>query len=163
MSLKIGDIAPDFEADSTEGHFRFRQWNVGYWTVLVTFARDLDRARLTEFGQLSRLKKQWDAAKVQILGVGTPSIRHPANWAKGTERSLALQLNFPLIADQSGDVGRLYEFDAAGATAIVLDPRGVVRFVRRDPVDGVRDFEDLLHVVRVLQFTDAYAGAVWAA
>ena len=82
---------------------------------------------------------------------------------KGTERSLALQLNFPLIADESGEVGRLYEFDATGATAIVLDPRGVVRFVRRDPVDGVRDFEDLLHAVRVLQFTDAYAGAVWAA
>src|SRR6202140_2940058 len=99
MSLRIGDIAPDFEADTTEGHIHFHEWLGNSWGVLFSHPKDFTPVCTTELGYLAKLKPEFDKRNVKILGLSVDELGNHKGWANDIEGTQGAKLNFPLIAD----------------------------------------------------------------
>lgn len=161
MTLQLGTIAPDFEAETTIGPLRFSDFAAGHWVVLFSHPKDFTPVCTTELGEAARLKPEFDKRGVKVIGLSVDALdRHDA-WAQDIEATQGAALNFPMIADPARHVSQLYgmihpEADPSVTvrTVYVIDPQRKVRLTLTYPPSTGRNFLEVLRVIDSLQLTD---------
>src|SRR6266540_3644249 len=169
VSLQIGDTAPDFEAQTTEGPIRFHEWIGDSWAVLFSHPKDFTPVCTTELGYMAKIKPEFDRRGVKIIGLSVdPSEKH-AEWAKDIEETQGAAPNYPIIADSDYNVSKLYDMlpgDVEGDPAdrtpadnqtvrnvVVIGPDKKVKLILAYPMTTGRNFDEVLRVVDSLQLT----------
>jgi alkyl hydroperoxide reductase subunit AhpC len=109
MTLKIGDTAPDFEADTTEGPIRFHDWVGNSWAVLFSHPKDFTPVCTTELGYMAKIKPEFDRRNVKIIGLSVDSTEDHLSWARDIQQTQGYAPNYPLISDPDFEVSKLYE------------------------------------------------------
>ena len=124
MTLQLGDIAPDFEADTTEGKLKFHQYIEGSWAVLVSHPKDFTPVCTTELGSMAKLKHEFDKRGVKLIGISVDSVDDHQRWKNDIKDVTGAQVNYPMIGDSNLTVAKLYGMihpnasgDAKGRTA----------------------------------------------
>lgn len=163
MTIQLGQIAPDFEQDTTSGRIRFHEWAGGAWVVLFSHPKDYTPVCTTELGEVARLKPEFDRRGVKPIGlsVGTPD-QH-GGWEQDILETQGQRVNFPIIADNDRTVSDLYgmvhpEADPSVTvrSVFVIDPQHKVRLMLTYPPSTGRNFPEILRVVDSLQLTDKH-------
>ena len=161
MSIRIGDIAPDFEQESTEGTIRFHEWLGDSWGILFSHPADFTPVCTTELGAVARMKGDFDRRDVKVIGLSVDPVASHRGWSADIAETQGAALNFPLIADADRKVAQLYDMihPEASATAtvrsvFVLDPQKKVRLMLTYPASTGRNFDELLRVIDSLQLTE---------
>jgi len=163
IPLTLGQVAPDFEAETTAGPIRFGDWARDSWVVFFSHPRDFTPVCTTELGEAARLKPEFDKRGVKVIGLSVdPLDRHDA-WAEDIKETQGHALNFPMIADPSKHVSQLYgmihpEADPSITvrTVYVIDPARKVRLTLTYPPSTGRNFLEVLRVIDSLQLTDRH-------
>jgi len=161
VSLRLGDRAPNFTQDSTEGPVSFYDWMGDSWAILFSHPADFTPVCTTELGTVARLKQEFDRRNVKVIGLSVDPLHSHKGWARDIAETQGTQLNFPLLADADRQVAELYDMihPAADSTATVrsvfiIDPNKKVRLMLTYPASTGRDFGELLRVVDSLQLTE---------
>jgi len=128
MNLRIGDLAPDFEAETTEGRLSFHDWIGDSWAVLFSHPRNFTPVCTTELGYLAKLKPEFDRRNVKIIGLSVDPLDNHAQWAADIEETQGYALNYPLIADADFHVSKLYDMLPAETSG---DPCGTCSWSAR--------------------------------
>jgi alkyl hydroperoxide reductase subunit AhpC len=169
MSLQIGDTAPDFEAETTEGRIRFHDWIGDGWAVLFSHPKDFTPVCTTELGYMAKIKPEFDRRGVKIIGLSVdPSDRH-ADWAKDIEETQGYAPNYPIIADSDFNVSKLYGMLPAATSGdpltrtpadnqtvrnvFVIGPDKKIKLILVYPMTTGRNFDEVLRVIDSLQLT----------
>jgi thioredoxin-dependent peroxiredoxin len=169
MGIKIGDTAPDFEADSTEGKIKFHDWLGDNWGVLFSHPKDFTPVCTTELGYMANAKPEFDKRGVKIIGLSVdPSDKHK-EWAKDIEETQGAAPNYPIIADSDYAVSKAYDMlpaDVEGDPAdrtpadnqtvrnvVVVGPDKKVKLILVYPMTTGRNFDEVLRVIDSLQLT----------
>jgi alkyl hydroperoxide reductase subunit AhpC len=163
MTLRLGDTAPDFEAETTEGKIKFHEWKDGSWAVLFSHPADFTPVCTTELGRVAALNDQFAQRSTKVIGLSVDSIEHHDGWKGDIADVTGHAVNFPLIADPDRTVATLYDMihPNASATATVrsvfiIDANNKVRLTLTYPASTGRNFDELLRVIDSLQLTDKY-------
>jgi thioredoxin-dependent peroxiredoxin len=163
MSLRLGDTAPDFTQDSTEGRINFYDWAGDSWVVLFSHPKDYTPVCTTELGLVAKLKPEFAKRGVKVIGLSVDPADSHAGWAKDIEETQGAKLNFPLIADHDRKVSDLYGMIHPNASdtltvrsVFVIDPNKKVRLTLTYPASTGRNFDELLRVIDSLQLTDKH-------
>ena len=167
--LTIGDTAPDFEADSTEGPIKFHEWIGDSWAVLFSHPRDFTPVCTTELGYMARIKPDFDSRGVKILGLSVDPTENHAQWAADIEETQGTAPNYPLIADSDFAVSKAYGMlpaDTSGdptqrtpaqnatlRNVFVIGPDKKIKLVLIYPMTTGRNFDEVLRVIDSLQLT----------
>jgi alkyl hydroperoxide reductase subunit AhpC len=161
MALQLGQIAPDFEQDSTDGKIHFHDWLGSSWGVLFSHLKDFTPVCTTELGEVARLKPEWEKRGVKVLGLSVDSAGSHETWAADIHETQGHALNFPLLSDADRKVSTLYgmvhpESDPALTvrSVFVIDPNKKVRLTLTYPPSAGRNFDEVLRVIDSLQLTD---------
>ena len=164
MSIRLGDEAPNFDAETTEGTIDFHQWKDGNWAVLFSHPADFTPVCTTELGRAASLKREFDRRGVKVIGVSVDPIESHNSWAQDITEVGGVDLNFPLIADQDRTVSELYDMIHPGEgdtstvrSVFIVDPANKVRLTLTYPKSVGRNFDEILRVVDALQLTDRAA------
>ena len=169
MSLQIGDTAPDFEADTTEGHIRFHDWIGDSWAVLFSHPKDFTPVCTTELGYMARSKHEFDKRNVKIIGLSVDSVEDHKRWAKDIEETQGTAPNYPMIGDPDLKVAKLYDMLPAAASGdaksrtpadnatvrcvFVIGPDKKLRMVLLYPMTTGRNFDEVLRAIDSIQLT----------
>jgi alkyl hydroperoxide reductase subunit AhpC len=172
MSLQIGDTAPDFEADTTEGRIHFHDWIGDSWAVLFSHPKDFTPVCTTELGYMAKVKPEFDRRNVKIIGLSVDSASDHEAWAKDIEETQGAAPNYPLIGDPYLTVAKLYGMlaaetggDASNRTPVdnqtvrnvfVIGPDKKVKLILVYPMTTGRNFDEVLRVIDSLQLTASY-------
>ncbi|WP_029889396.1 peroxiredoxin [Polycyclovorans algicola] len=163
MSIRLGDIAPDFEADTTEGRIKFHDWAGASWVVLFSHPKNYTPVCTTELGYTAKLKGEFDKRNVKAIGLSVDKLADHHGWSKDIEETQGAALNFPLIADADKTVSNLYDMIHPNASdtltvrsVFVIDPKKKVRLTLTYPASTGRNFDEILRVIDSLQLTDGY-------
>jgi alkyl hydroperoxide reductase subunit AhpC len=163
MALRLGDTAPDFTQDSTEGPLHFYDWVGNSWVVLFSHPKDFTPVCTTELGLVSKLKPEFEKRGAKVIGLSVDPTDSHAGWAKDIEETQGAKLNFPLIADHDRKVSDLYGMIHPNASdtltvrsVFVIDPQKKVRLTLTYPASTGRNFDELLRVIDSLQLTDKH-------
>ena len=163
MALQLGDIAPDFEADTTIGKIKFHQWLGSSWGVLFSHPKDYTPVCTTELGYTAKLKGEFDKRGVKAIGLSVDSVEDHKGWSKDIESTQGVAVNFPMIADADMSVANLYGMIHPKASdrftvrsVFVIDPNKKVRLTITYPASTGRNFDEILRVIDSLQLTDKY-------
>ena len=161
MSLRLGDKAPNFTQDSTEGPVSFYDWMGDSWAILFSHPADFTPVCTTELGTVARLKQEFERRNVKVIGLSVDPLDSHKGWARDIAETQGTQINFPLLADADRQVAELYDMihPAADSTATVrsvfiIDPNKTVRLMLTYPASTGRDFGELLRVIDSLQLTE---------
>jgi alkyl hydroperoxide reductase subunit AhpC len=161
MSLQLGQIAPDFEQDSSEGKIQFHQWLGNHWGILFSHPKDFTPVCTTELAEAARLKPEWDKRNVKVIGLSVDTGENHKGWAADIVETQGQALNFPVLADHDRKVSDLYGMvhPAADPTVtvrsvFVIDPAKKIRLIMTYPPSTGRNFAEILRVVDSLQLTD---------
>ena len=159
-TLKLGDTAPDFEAETTEGKISFHDWLGDSWGVLFSHPKDFTPVCTTELGRVAALKPEFDKRNVKVIGLSVDPIDSHGDWAKDIEETQGTALNFPLIADPDRKVADLYDMihpnasDTATVRSVfVIGPDKKIKLTLTYPASTGRNFDELLRVIDSLQLT----------
>lgn len=163
MTLRLGDTAPDFEADTTEGRLRFHDWLGSSWGVLFSHPKNYTPVCTTELGYTAKLKDDFDKRNVKAIGLSVDKLEDHHGWSKDIEQTQGAALNFPLIADPDRKVSALYDMIHPNASdtltvrsVFVIDHNKKVRLILTYPASTGRNFDEILRVIDSLQLTDKY-------
>jgi len=163
MTLQLGDIAPDFEQDSTQGKIRFHDYLGSSWGILFSHPKDFTPVCTTELGEAARLKPEFDKRNVKILGLSVDPPDSHGKWADDIKETQGHALNFPLIADADRKVSTLYGMihpksdpTVTVRSVFVIAPDKKVRLTLTYPPATGRNFAEILRVVDSLQLTDSH-------
>jgi thioredoxin-dependent peroxiredoxin len=163
MSLRLGDIAPDFEAETTEGKIRFHDWLGTSWGVLFSHPKNYTPVCTTELGYTAKLKPEFDKRNVKAIGLSVDKLEDHHGWSRDIEETQGTALNFPLIADADKKVANLYDMIHPNASdtftvrsVFVIDPNKKIRLSLTYPASTGRNFDEILRVIDSLQLTDRY-------
>lgn len=172
MLLRLNDIVPDFEQDSTEGTLRFYDWAGDSWVVLFSHPRDYTPVCTTELGAVAKLRPEFDRRGVKILGLSVDPVGSHEGWARDIAETQGVELNFPLIADHDRKVSELLGLIHPNAsdtttvrTVLLIDPSKMLRLMLTYPASTGRNFTEILRTIDSLQLTDAHKVATpanWA-
>lgn len=161
--IQIGQVAPDFEADTTTGRIRFHEWLGDSWGVLFSHPKDYTPVCTTELGMTARLKPEFDARGVKVIGLSVDTAERHAGWEADIAETQGAAVNFPMIADHDRAVATLYgmihpEADPALTVRVVyvIDPQKKVRLSLVYPPSTGRNFDEVLRVIDSLQLTDRH-------
>ena len=161
MALQLGDTAPDFTQDSTEGPLSFYDWAGSSWVILFSHPKDYTPVCTTELGVVAKLKPEFEKRGVKVIGLSVDPADSHAGWAKDIEETQGARLNFPLLADHDRKVSDLYGMIHPNASdtltvrsVFVIDPNHKVRLTLTYPASTGRNFDELLRVIDSLQLTD---------
>lgn len=161
MSLQLGQIAPDFTQDSTEGPIHFHEWLGNSWGVLFSHPKNFTPVCTTELGEVARLKPEWEKRNVKVLGLSVDPLESHEKWSADIQETQGQALNFPLLADADKKVSTLYGMihpDADAAVTVrsvfIVDPNKKIRLTLTYPPSAGRNFEEILRVIDSLQLTD---------
>jgi alkyl hydroperoxide reductase subunit AhpC len=169
MTLQLGETAPDFEADTTEGHIRFHDWLGNSWGVLFSHPKDFTPVCTTELGYMARIKPEFDKRGVKIIGFSVDPIDRHAKWAEDIKDTQGFAPNFPMIGDPTLVISKLYGMLPAssgstseGRTAadnqtvrnvFVIGPDKKIKLILVYPMTTGRNFDEVLRVIDSLQLT----------
>jgi len=163
MTVQLGQIAPDFEQDTTNGSIRFHEWMNGSWCILFSHPKDFTPVCTTELAEAARLKPEWEKRHVKVIGLSVDGSDNHVRWEKDIEETQGQAMNFPMIADTDRKVANLYGMvhpDADPSVTVrcvfVIDPNKKVRLMMTYPPSTGRNFMEILRVVDSLQLTDAH-------
>ncbi|MDA8315668.1 MAG: peroxiredoxin [Actinomycetota bacterium] len=164
MSLQLGDTAPDFTAETTEGELRFHEWLADQWGVLFSHPKDFTPVCTTELGETARLKDDFARRNTKIIGLSVDPVDSHRRWEADIEETQGQRVNFPIIADPEHAVADLYGMihpNASDTTTVrsvyVIDPNKKVRLTITYPASTGRNFNEILRVLDSLQLTDNYS------
>jgi len=169
MALQIGDTAPDFEAETTEGRLRFHDWVGDAWAVLFSHPKDFTPVCTTELGYMAKIKPEFDRRGVKIIGLSVdPSEKH-SDWVRDIEETQGFAPNYPIIADHDFEVSKLYGMLPAGVSGdagartpadnqtvrnvFVVGPDKKIKLILVYPMTTGRNFDEVLRVIDSLQLT----------
>ena len=169
MSVQLGDVAPDFEAVSTEGPIRFHEWIGDSWAVLFSHPKDFTPICTTELGYMAKIKPEFDRRNVKIVGLSVDPLGRHAEWAKDIEETQGHAPNYPIIADADFTVSKLFGMlgaDVSGdpldrtaadnqtvRNVFVIGPDKKIKLILVYPMTTGRNFDEVLRVVDSLQLT----------
>ena len=169
MGLSIGDTAPDFEAETTEGKIRFHDWIGDSWAVLFSHPKDFTPVCTTELGYMAKLKPEFDKRNVKIIGLSVDPVDNHARWAKDIAETQGTAPNYPMIGDTDLKVAKLYGMlpaDTPGSsegrtaannqtvrTVFVVGPDKKIKLMIVYPMTTGRNFDEVLRVIDSLQLT----------
>ena len=160
MTIQLGDIAPDFEADTTEGRIRFHDWIEGSWAVLFSHPKDFTPVCTTELGAVAKLKPEFDRRGTKVIGLSVDPVDDHRAWAGDIEDTQGTALNFPLIADPERKIAGLYGMIHPNAndtltvrSVYVIGPDKKLKLTLTYPASTGRNFEEILRVIDSLQLT----------
>jgi alkyl hydroperoxide reductase subunit AhpC len=163
MSIQLGQIAPDFEQDTSIGPIHFHEWLGADWGVLFSHPKDFTPVCTTELGEVARLKPEFDKRGVKVIGLSVDKLENHAKWNQDIGEVGGTEVNFPLISDADRKVSTLYgmihpEADPAVTVraVLVIDPAKKVRLTLTYPPSAGRNFAEILRVIDSLQLTDAH-------
>ena len=163
MSLRLGDIAPDFSAESTQGPIRFHDWVGDSWAILFSHPRDFTPVCTTELGYVARLKPEFDRRSVKAIGLSIDPVDAHAKWSEDIRATQGQAPNFPIVADPERKVANLYGMMHPAhdevytvRTVFVIDPKKKIRLMITYPQTTGRNFDEILRVIDSLQLTDAH-------
>src|SRR5690242_11971787 len=163
MTLHLGDTAPDFEADTSQGRIRFHSWLGNSWGVLFSHPKDYTPVCTTELAEVARLKPEWEKRNVKPIGLSVDPADSHKGWEKDIEETQGQALNFPVLADADRKVSDLYGMVHPEAdptitvrSVFIIDPNKKVRLMLTYPPSTGRNFDEILRVIDSLQLTDAH-------
>ena len=163
MSLRLGDTAPDFSAESTSGPIKFHDFIGDSWVVLFSHPRDFTPVCTTELGYVARLKPEFDRRNVKAIGLSIDPVDSHAKWGQDIKETQGQAPNFPIIADPQKKVAELYGMIHPAhdevftvRTVFVIDPKKKIRLLITYPQTTGRNFDEILRVIDSLQLTDGY-------
>jgi thioredoxin-dependent peroxiredoxin len=169
MTLRIGDTAPDFEAETTEGPIKFHDWIGDGWAVLFSHPKDFTPVCTTELGYMAKIKPEFERRNVKIIGLSVDPVDSHSKWASDIEETQGHAPNYPLIGDADFNVSKLYEMlpadtggDAAERTpadnqtvrnVVVVGPDKKIKLILAYPMTTGRNFDEVLRVLDSLKLT----------
>ena len=163
MALQLGDIAPDFEAETTQGKIKFHDWLGNSWGVLFSHPKDYTPVCTTELGYTAKLKPEFDKRGVKVIGLSVDALGSHEGWSKDIAETQGHAVNFPMIADADRKVSNLYGMIHPNASdtftvrsVFVIDPNKKVRLTLTYPASTGRNFDEILRVIDSLQLTDKH-------
>jgi len=163
MSLHLGDTAPDFEQDSTEGRIRFHEWLGDSWGVLFSHPADFTPVCTTELGLTAKLKEEFDRRNVKAIALSVDPVDSHHEWVKDIEETQNCSVNFPIIADPDRKVAELYDMIHPNSddtltvrSLFIIDPNKKIRLIITYPASTGRNFNEVLRVIDSLQLTDEH-------
>src|SRR5689334_19990441 len=172
MSLRIGSIAPDFEADTTQGRIRFHEWLGDNWGVLFSHPKDFTPVCTTELGYMASIKNEFDKRGVKIIGLSVDALDSHAGWAKDIEETQGTAPNYPMIADHDLKVAKLYGMlpgdagdscegrtpadNATVRNVYVVGPDKKIKLMLSYPMSTGRNFNEIVRALDSLQLTTAH-------
>lgn len=166
MAIRLGDTAPDFSAETTEGNINFHNWLGDGWGVLFSHPKDFTPVCTTELGEAARLKPEFDKRNVKIIGLSVDPADSHKKWASDIEETQGTALNFPVIADADRKVSDLYDMIHPNASdtftvrsVYVIGPDKKVKLMITYPASTGRNFDEILRVIDSLQLTANYSVA----
>ncbi|MEJ1964136.1 MAG: peroxiredoxin [Gammaproteobacteria bacterium] len=164
MALQLGDIAPDFSADTTQGKIQFHQWAGDSWVILFSHPKDFTPVCTTELGYVAKLKPEFERRGVKAIGLSVDSAESHGRWSDDIRETQGHAPNFPIIADADRAVARLYGMIHPNhdelytvRTVFVIDPKKKIRLTITYPQTTGRNFDEILRVIDSLQLTDAHS------
>lgn len=166
MSLRLGDIAPDFTAQTTEGEISFHNWIGDKWAVLFSHPADYTPVCTTELGRTAKLKPEFDKRGVKVIAVSVDGLESHEGWVKDINETQNTIVNFPIIADPDKKVATLYDMIHPNAndkftvrSVFIIGPDKKIKLTLTYPASTGRNFDELLRVIDSLQLTANYSVA----
>jgi alkyl hydroperoxide reductase subunit AhpC len=161
MAIRLGDEAPNFTAETTEGTLDFHDWKAGSWAVLFSHPADYTPVCTTELGRTASLKGEFDKRGVKAIAVSVDPVADHLAWSGDIAAVGGVAVNFPIIADQDRVVAGLYDMIHPGEgdtstvrSVFIVDPKNKVRLTLTYPKSVGRNFDEILRVIDALQLTD---------
>lgn len=173
MTIRIGDIAPDFTAETTEGTIKFHEWIGDNWAVLFSHPKDFTPVCTTELGTVARLKPEFDKRKTKVIGLSVDPVSDHKNWVGDIAETQGHAVNYPLIGDDDLTVSKLYDMihpNASGGTrtandnatirsVFIIGPDKKVKAMLIYPMSAGRSFDEVLRLVDALQMNASHGVA----
>lgn len=166
MSIRLGQVAPDFEADTTDGKIKFHEWLGNNWGVLFSHPADFTPVCTTELGKTALLKSEFEKRNVKVIAISVDGLDSHKQWIKDINQTQVTSVNFPLIADPEKKIAVLYDMihpeasdKATVRSVFVIDPNKKVRLTLTYPASTGRNFKEILRVIDSLQLTDSHSVA----
>ena len=172
MSLRLGEIAPDFAQDSTEGPINFHQWLGNSWGVLFSHPKDFTPVCTTELGTVARLKGDFDKRNVKVIGLSVDPVSDHTRWANDIKETQGAAPNFPILGDADYKVSKLYDMLPAAVSGdpskrtpadnltvrnvFIIAPDKKVRLILVYPMATGRNFNEILRVIDSMQLSDKH-------
>jgi len=171
MALRIGDEAPNFQAQTTEGAIDFHRWIGDKWAILFSHPKDFTPVCTTELGTMARMKPEFDKRDTKIIGLSADPVDDHRSWAKDIEETQGMAVNYPMIADGDLKVAKLYDMlpasesgegkrtaanNATVRTVFVVGPDKKIKLMLFYPMTTGRNFDELLRVLDSLQLTSKH-------
>jgi thioredoxin-dependent peroxiredoxin len=166
MSLRLGDTAPDFEQDTSQGRIKFHEWAGSSWVVLFSHPADFTPVCTTELGLTAKLKPEFDKRNVKAIALSVDPAETHKIWISDIEETQQTVVGFPIIADADKKVSVLYDMihpeqsvTATVRSLFIIDPNKKIRLMITYPMSTGRNFDEVLRVIDALQLTDGYTVA----
>ena len=167
MALRIGDTAPNFQAQTTEGPIDFHQWIGNGWAVLFSHPKDFTPVCTTELGYMARIKPEFDKRHTKILGLSIDPVEDHKKWVKDIEETQGAAVNYPLIGDHDLKIAKLYDMlpaetqpgqrtaadNATVRTVFLIGPDKKIKLMLFYPMTTGRNFDEILRVLDSIQLT----------
>jgi alkyl hydroperoxide reductase subunit AhpC len=169
MALQLGDVAPDFEAETTEGHIKFHDYIGNSWVVFFSHPKDFTPVCTTELGYMAKIKHEFDKRNVKLLGISVDSVEDHKRWKNDIKEVTGADVTYPMIGDSELEVAKLYGMihpnatgGAKGRTAAdnatvrnvyVIGPDKKIKLIITYPMSTGRNFDEVLRVIDSLQLT----------
>ena len=160
MSIRLGDVAPDFTAPTTEGEIRFHEWIGDQWAVLFSHPKDFTPVCTTELGAVAKLKSEFAKRGVKVVGLSVNGLTDHEGWSRDIEETQGVKLNFPLIADPDRAVALAYDMidqnskdNVTVRSVFVIDSSKKVRLTLTYPQSTGRNFTEILRTIDSLRLT----------
>lgn len=160
MTIRLGDLAPNFQADTTQGPIDFYAWKGSSWAVLFSHPRDFTPVCTTELGYTAKLKPEFDRRGVKVIGLSVDPVASHHRWEKDIEETQGTAVNFPVIGDSDRKVSTLYDMIHPNAndtltvrSVYVIGPDNKVKLTITYPASTGRNFDEILRVIDSLQLT----------
>jgi alkyl hydroperoxide reductase subunit AhpC len=169
MALRLGDTAPDFQAETTQGPIRFHQWLGDSWGILFSHPKDFTPVCTTELGYMAKIKPEFDKRNVKIIGLSADPVDRHSGWAKDIEETQGTAVNYPIIGDSDLAIAKLYDMLPAEASGdptkrtaadnqtvrnvYVIGPDKKLKLILIYPMTTGRNFDEVLRVIDSMQLT----------
>ena len=169
MALRLGDTAPDFQANTTQGPIRFHEWLGSSWGVLFSHPKDFTPVCTTELGYMAKLKPEFDKRNVKIIGLSVDPVDRHSSWSKDIEETQGVAPNYPMIGDPDLAISKLYDMLPAEASGdaskrtpadnqtvrnvYVIGPDKKIKLMIVYPMTTGRNFDEVLRVIDSMQLT----------
>ena len=166
MSVRIGDIAPNFTIATTQGDIDFHSWSAGSWVFFFSHPADYTPVCTTEMGRTAQLAQEFERRKVKCLGLSTDTVEQHLGWINDINETQNTNVQFPIVADKELKIAQLYDMihpnereTATVRSVFIIDPNHKVRLIMTYPMSVGRNFTEILRVIDALQTGDQYGVA----